>query len=217
MSAKNAYALRNFATPYKVVITGALVAGLGLSWSAWLISIVAVNWSLSVMTLVDWGNRLAMLPPSWRYGLLALHALSLVLLLELTRALIRRMPLPRLSCPSTARGACRSDPIAASRAMTASSCSAMPRRASGVKASHFRRSVKSRSSRGRTLYLGKLVGFGNKVRVMLDWTLDLSVERSSSQIHATREQLEAHAQHDDRQPQSAPRPLPAGPALSAQS
>jgi NADH dehydrogenase len=97
MSAKNAYALRNLPIPYKLVITGALVAGLGLFWSAWLISIVAVNWSLSVMTLVDWGNRLAMLPSSWRYGLLALHALSLVLLLELTLALIRRMPLPRLS------------------------------------------------------------------------------------------------------------------------
>jgi len=49
----------------------------------------------------------------------------------------------------------------------------------------------------RSLYLGKLVGFGNKVRVMLDWTLDLFVERSSSQIHATRERLEAVAVHDD--------------------
>jgi hypothetical protein len=49
----------------------------------------------------------------------------------------------------------------------------------------------------RTLYLGKLVGFGNKLRVMLDWTLDLFVERSSSQIHATRERLEATAEHTD--------------------
>jgi hypothetical protein len=48
----------------------------------------------------------------------------------------------------------------------------------------------------RSLYLGKLVGFGNKLRVMLDWTLDLFVERSSSQIHATRERLEAAAGHD---------------------
>ena len=37
----------------------------------------------------------------------------------------------------------------------------------------------------RSLYLTKLVGFGNKVRVMLDWTLDLLVERSISQISAT--------------------------------
>jgi NADH dehydrogenase FAD-containing subunit len=50
----------------------------------------------------------------------------------------------------------------------------------------------------RSLYLGKLVGFGNKVRVLLDWTLDLFVERSSSQIHATREKLEATAVHEHR-------------------
>jgi NADH dehydrogenase len=42
----------------------------------------------------------------------------------------------------------------------------------------------------RTLYLSKLVGFGNKLRVVLDWSLDLFVERSSSQIHASRELLE---------------------------
>ena len=50
----------------------------------------------------------------------------------------------------------------------------------------------------RTLYLSKLVGFGNKLRVMLDWTLDLFVERSSSQIHATRANLEAQAHHEHR-------------------
>ncbi|HVY31074.1 MAG TPA: NAD(P)/FAD-dependent oxidoreductase [Polyangiaceae bacterium] len=48
----------------------------------------------------------------------------------------------------------------------------------------------------RTLYLSKLVGFGNKLRVVLDWTLDLFVERSSSQIHASRENLQAMAAHD---------------------
>lgn len=47
----------------------------------------------------------------------------------------------------------------------------------------------------RTLYLSKLVGFGNKVRVVLDWSLDLFVERSSSQIHASRELLEVGANH----------------------
>ena len=52
----------------------------------------------------------------------------------------------------------------------------------------------------RTLYLGKLVGFGNKIRVMLDWTLDLFVERSSSQIHATREKLEVAAVHHEHEP-----------------
>lgn len=39
----------------------------------------------------------------------------------------------------------------------------------------------------RTLYLAKLVGFGNKVRVVLDWTLDLIIERSISQIAAERQ------------------------------
>lgn len=34
----------------------------------------------------------------------------------------------------------------------------------------------------RTLYLSKLVGTSNKIRVVLDWTLDLLVERSISQI-----------------------------------
>jgi NADH dehydrogenase len=41
----------------------------------------------------------------------------------------------------------------------------------------------------RTLYLSKLVGFGNKVRVVLDWTLDLLVERSISQIRTSKTEL----------------------------
>ena len=45
----------------------------------------------------------------------------------------------------------------------------------------------------RTLYLTKLVGFGNKVRVVLDWSLDLLVERSISQISASRQDLKAAA------------------------
>lgn len=34
----------------------------------------------------------------------------------------------------------------------------------------------------RSLYLGKIVGVSNKLRIVLDWTLDLLVERSISQI-----------------------------------
>lgn len=56
----------------------------------------------------------------------------------------------------------------------------------------------------RTLYLSKLVGFGNKLRVVLDWSLDLFVERSSSQIHASRELLEVQASHQHHD--SAPAP-----------
>lgn len=55
----------------------------------------------------------------------------------------------------------------------------------------------------RTLYLSKLVGFGNKLRVVLDWSLDLFVERSSSQIHSARELLEAGASHADHDHASA--------------
>lgn len=55
----------------------------------------------------------------------------------------------------------------------------------------------------RTLYLGKLVGFGNQLRVVLDWTLDLFVERSSSQIHARRERLEVAAQHEHQHERDA--------------
>ena len=43
----------------------------------------------------------------------------------------------------------------------------------------------------RSLYLTKLVGFGNKVRVVLDWALDLLVERSFSQISASRQDLQS--------------------------
>jgi NADH dehydrogenase len=61
----------------------------------------------------------------------------------------------------------------------------------------------------RTLYLSKLVGFGNKVRVLLDWSLDLFVERSSSQIHATRELLEMDAAHHH---EAAPAPEQTSPS-----
>jgi len=35
------------------------------------------------------------------------------------------------------------------------------------------------------------VGFGNRVRVVLDWALDLLVERSFSQISASRQDLQS--------------------------
>ena len=43
----------------------------------------------------------------------------------------------------------------------------------------------------RTLYLAKLVGFGNRVRVLIDWTLDLLLERSISQLWTSREEIQA--------------------------
>jgi len=34
----------------------------------------------------------------------------------------------------------------------------------------------------RTLYLGKMIGFSTKIRIMIDWTLDLFIERSIAQL-----------------------------------
>jgi len=59
----------------------------------------------------------------------------------------------------------------------------------------------------RALYLAKLVGFGNKVRVLLDWSLDLLVERSISQISAQRQVALAPAAAP-----AAAEPAPAPPA-----
>lgn len=61
----------------------------------------------------------------------------------------------------------------------------------------------------RTLYLAKLVGFSNKLRVVLDWTLDLLVERSISQISASRQEIRDHGySHEDPAATKAPMPLP---------
>ena len=62
----------------------------------------------------------------------------------------------------------------------------------------------------RTLYLGKLVGFGNKVRVVLDWTLDLLIERSISQIAAERQDF-TNTSLQGAAP-LAPRPRPQQPS-----
>lgn len=58
----------------------------------------------------------------------------------------------------------------------------------------------------RTLYLAKLVGFGNKVRVVLDWTLDLIVERSISQIAADRQDFSGNKFADNTPLAARPRP-----------
>jgi NADH dehydrogenase len=59
----------------------------------------------------------------------------------------------------------------------------------------------------RTLYLAKLVGFGNKVRVVLDWTLDLMIERSISQIAAERQDF-TNSKFKDAAPVAARTPAP---------
>jgi NADH dehydrogenase len=57
----------------------------------------------------------------------------------------------------------------------------------------------------RTLYLTKLVGFSNRVRVLIDWTLDLVVERSFSQISATRQDVAAEHVAQESIPTEMPR------------
>ena len=34
----------------------------------------------------------------------------------------------------------------------------------------------------RTLYLSKMIGVSTKIRIMIDWTLDLFIERSIAQL-----------------------------------
>ena len=50
----------------------------------------------------------------------------------------------------------------------------------------------------RTLYIAKMVGLGNRVRVVLDWTLDLLLERSIAQIGAGRQPERMEVQLSDR-------------------
>jgi hypothetical protein len=70
MPRSNVYALRNLSFARKLVISVALVAGFGLFLSAWTLSIVAINWGFSWMTVADWGVRLGMLSSHLRYLLL---------------------------------------------------------------------------------------------------------------------------------------------------
>jgi NADH dehydrogenase len=55
----------------------------------------------------------------------------------------------------------------------------------------------------RLLYLAKLVGFGNRVRVVLDWTMDLLLERSISQLWTSREELQVLPAQGDSPPDPA--------------
>jgi len=97
MRRPNAYALRNTSLPKKLALSIGLVSGLALFLSAWVISVIAINWGLTWMTVVDWGIRVAMLEKGLRWLLFAAHVVSLGSLLPLSLLLVRRMPLPRLT------------------------------------------------------------------------------------------------------------------------
>src|SRR3954464_7591156 len=97
MRRSNAYLLRNLSISKKLAASIGLLSGLVLFVSGWLISVVAINWGFSWMTVVDWGIRVGMLQSDLRWLLFAAHAISLGLLLPLSLMLVRRMPLPRLT------------------------------------------------------------------------------------------------------------------------
>ncbi|HET7539421.1 MAG TPA: NAD(P)/FAD-dependent oxidoreductase [Polyangiaceae bacterium] len=97
MRRTNAYVLRNLGLSKKLAASIGLSSGLLLFLSGWVISVVAVNWGFSWMTVVDWGIRLAMLHSDLRWLLFVAHVLSLGLLLPLSMLLVQRMPLPRLT------------------------------------------------------------------------------------------------------------------------
>jgi NADH dehydrogenase len=97
MPRANVYALQNLTLPKKLATSLGLVSGFVLFLSGWTVSLVAINWDLSWMSVVDWGIRVGMLSSDLRWLLFAAHAASLALLLPLSLTLVRRMPLPRLT------------------------------------------------------------------------------------------------------------------------
>jgi NADH:ubiquinone reductase (H+-translocating) len=97
MRKKDAHELSNLGLGTKLLFTLALLTGFALFVLGWLGSVFAVSWSVSWMTLLGWGARVAALPPEVRQLLLAAHVTSLALVLPLTSRLFERTPLPRLT------------------------------------------------------------------------------------------------------------------------
>jgi NADH:ubiquinone reductase (H+-translocating) len=97
MSRSNIYVLRNLGAVTKLALSLGLTLGFALFLSGWIVSVAAINWDLSWMGLVNLGTRVGMLGSDLRWLLFAAHCLSLALLLPLSVALVRRMPVPRLT------------------------------------------------------------------------------------------------------------------------
>jgi len=97
MTRTNVYVLRSLPLPAKILVSSLLLAGLAVFVSAWLVSVFALEWDLSTMSVLSWGRTLAALDPELRWTLFGAHAASIGLLLALSLSLVRRMPLPRLS------------------------------------------------------------------------------------------------------------------------
>lgn len=98
MARANRHVLPNLPLWTRLLASGALIVGWLLFLSAWMASVVASGWGLTLSGLLHLGTLLDDLrrtsPQSYPV-LLGAHALSLVILIGITRALIRRMALPR--------------------------------------------------------------------------------------------------------------------------
>jgi NADH dehydrogenase len=97
MKRADAYQLTNLSLPVKLAASIGLLVGLLLFWSGWLVSIFAVDWHVSLLSILGWGDRLMGLSHDAYRALFAVHALSLSLVLPLAYALFRRSPIPRLT------------------------------------------------------------------------------------------------------------------------
>ena len=105
MARPNVYRLRNLSISRKIAISVALLGGLSLFLSGWIISVAAINWDFSWMTVVDWGTRLGMLGADLRWGLFVAHVSSL---------LIIKMPIS----PVATSAPCSSTIFASNQSMT---------------------------------------------------------------------------------------------------
>ena len=93
----DAYRLKNLPWYGKLISSAALLFGLCLFWSGWVVSIVAVDWALTLTTILGWGSRLMALDERLHWALFAAHVASLALILPITYRLFSRTPLPRLT------------------------------------------------------------------------------------------------------------------------
>ncbi|HTQ04186.1 MAG TPA: NAD(P)/FAD-dependent oxidoreductase [Polyangiaceae bacterium] len=97
MNRPDAYRLANLPLGRKLTASLALLLALWLFGVGWLASVLGVNWAVNAMTVLDWGERLAMLPTELYWFLFAAHVASLAIVFPVTNGLFRQTPLPRLT------------------------------------------------------------------------------------------------------------------------
>lgn len=97
MDRLDAHRLANLPLTRKLAASFVLLFAFGLFSAGWLVSILGVDWTVNAMTVLDWGARLAMLPPRIYWILFAAHAASLGIVLPVSNLLFRSTPLPRLT------------------------------------------------------------------------------------------------------------------------